>query len=161
MGLKKTIIKDVDDHWVILVFLALFLTALYANVYYQGTNHCHVLEPEEICVGKFLMNIQDLQNNPQWVNTSAFSTHHWIEYRQLADFGFGHCEFNYTDTVGVCHNDSYNALDQPPFGLVAHLADWLSTLLHVEDWMAVILIWGGIFFGGYEMLRGIYYEFFQ
>lgn len=105
------------------------------------------------------MNLQSLQNNPQWVDTSAFSTHHWIELRQLPQFGFGHCEFNYTEAIGLCHNDTYNALDQPPFGAIAHLADWISGLLHIADWMAVILIWGAIFFGVYEFGKMIWYEF--
>lgn len=167
MKLFKVFNKEIHDHYIILSIFALFLFYIWFQTQFINKDSCHAIEPAITCqqIGQVTRaEIMKGVENGTYINTSLFTIHNYDEYRQLPKYGFLHAEFNKTASIGYYHRDLYNASPQVNnvFGVVAHLANQLSTdkHFHLADYVAVLIIWGAIWFGGYyggkEIIKAIY-----
>ncbi|MDE1867669.1 MAG: hypothetical protein KGI08_08185 [Thaumarchaeota archaeon] len=151
---RHKLIGEVEDHYIVISVFIMFILFIALNDAYIGKNNCHVLEPAEICIDKGVADRSQVVNNPEYAFIPAkLSIYHLDEYREKPQFGHYHYECVPNTNQCTYHVDSFNAL-QPPFGTVAHLADFMATscpkvgsfnagssCFGVPDYTMVILIW--------------------
>lgn len=188
LTITKEIELEIHEHIIAILVFVTFMLTIAVNDAYLGSHNCHVLEPTIKCQDKGTIDRSTFVNNPDYVfipakvtigtTTIWYSIHHMDEYRQKAPDGFGHGGFLHAE-CGVLnqtctyHYDTFNAVpNNSPlqvFSLVGHLADNVSTTcvnakiigsscFGTPDYIAVVGIWGLMYFGVYFMAWYIYSE---
>lgn len=164
---------EIHDHYIIIAIFAVIIGVTYLNVNHAIAANCHVLEPSIDCSQRGMItrdSFNSMYNQGQFVFIpSDISLYHMDEFRQKPQFGNMHVECPVMNNTCSYHYDTFNGVIDPlnTFQFIAHAADNVSTTcwqvsvqigqdcFGVPDYMAVLMIWSVIVFGGYYVPKTI------
>lgn len=167
-SLSKLFKTEIHDHHVIIGIFITLIVALTINDHYINTNNCYLLESTGTCTKTAAIDRSVILKNPDMFTYIPYYLNYngLDSYREKPEFGFENIYCIKNSNACIMHQDSFNAL-QFPFGTVAHIADFLivdcngiqkqvgSSCFGVSDYYITILVWAGVIFGGYYILKSI------